>query len=38
MIPKTIKQIFESTERLKEKGWEYTFQVDIFFYEYIPFL
>ena len=30
MIPKTIKQIFEVTERLKEKGWEYTFQVDIF--------
>jgi len=26
MIPKTIKQIFDVTERLKEKGWTYTLQ------------
>ena len=30
MIPKTIKQIFEVTGRLKEKGWEYTFQASFF--------
>lgn len=26
MIPKTIKQIFEVTDRLKDKGWTYTLQ------------
>ena len=26
MIPRTIRQIFNETERLRERGWEYTLQ------------
>ena len=27
MIPQTIRQIFQETGRLKEKGWTYSLQV-----------